>query len=80
MDIQAPENVKRPWWPESREGKKAVMFAALAVILWALAAKYLHNRRNSLPALKSEKYFENKNNLVAGVLDFSGHWKPDGFA
>jgi len=32
MDIQAPENVKRPWWPESREGKKAVMFAALAVI------------------------------------------------
>ncbi|OHA64466.1 MAG: hypothetical protein A2667_00300 [Candidatus Wildermuthbacteria bacterium RIFCSPHIGHO2_01_FULL_47_27] len=68
----------RGWWLGGIIGGASRV--ALEFILCALAAKYLHNRRNSLPALKSEKYFENKNNLVAGVLDFSGHWKPDGFA
>lgn len=31
MDTQQPKKIKRPWFPKSKEGKKALILSALAV-------------------------------------------------
>ena len=35
MDVQQTQKQKRPWLPQSREGKRATVFSALAV-LWGI--------------------------------------------